>query len=73
MRRSEPQPSPAAPAHAAGQPAQAAQYRARSGTVEASGLDGLIGRCAALQRATRRRASGGMSACYCFRNGVMGG
>eukprot|EP00966_Prymnesium_polylepis_P093450 2163064-Prymnesium_polylepis.1 len=29
-------------------------------------------RCAALQRA-RMRASSGMSACYCFRNDVLGG
>eukprot|EP00966_Prymnesium_polylepis_P300027 6933324-Prymnesium_polylepis.1 len=32
----------------------------------ACGIDRPIGRCAALQRA-RERASGGMSACYCFR------
>eukprot|EP00966_Prymnesium_polylepis_P004993 114324-Prymnesium_polylepis.1 len=52
MRRSEPHPSPAAPAHAACQPAQVAQSCARSGTFE---LAGSTGRSAGVQPCSVRR------------------
>eukprot|EP00966_Prymnesium_polylepis_P267589 6181766-Prymnesium_polylepis.1 len=53
MRRSEPQPSPAAPAHAAQQPVHAAQYRARSSPVQ---LVGSTGRSAGVQPCSVRGA-----------------
>ena len=69
--RSGPLPCPAAPAHAVCQPGQAAQYCARSGMVEPAGS---TGRSACVQPCSvRGAASGGMSACYCFRCGVPGG
>ena len=69
--RSGPLPCPAAPAHADCQPGQAAQYCARSGMVEPAGS---TGRSACVQPCSvRGAASGGMSACNCFRCGVPGG
>jgi hypothetical protein len=53
MRRSEAQPSPAVSTHAACQPAQAAQSRARSGTVEPAGS--IMGRSAGVQPCSVRR------------------
>ena len=54
MGRSEPQPSPAAPAHAAWQPVQSAQYCARSSPVESAGS---TGRSAGAQRCRARETA----------------
>eukprot|EP00966_Prymnesium_polylepis_P148093 3421190-Prymnesium_polylepis.1 len=73
MGRSAPQPSPAAAAHDARQPAQTAHYRARSGTVRPAGSTGRSAGVHAALCSVRAAASGGMSASDCFRCGVPGG